>query len=345
MWGVLQQFQSKDSSYKEYEIPIQEGPTITFCFYPCEKRFINQSTQGYENSKHPSTYQMKYYIPFELGIDFNLTYFIKGNGEKILADGGNKLYNDTIFVSLSKYITYHYCICYAITSNYFPNGKRSEIHVSFNKSILSNELPTIKTYISSASNSYGITYDKYFDGNIFQEDFRAGVQSGVQLKTQKRINTNSKSQCTKESFYECLENRLLKYGIGKCKTLCSPISLPKGKIPVCMTLEDKKCSKEIFITIFQNITRNECPRPCESIGFSVKNNWIVNLEKSHKFRFVYEFLINEQLQVYEEYLIYDIISLVGSVGGTLGIFVGFSLKELFSNICNILQNYIMKHFK
>ena len=112
-----------------------------------------------------------------------------------------------------------------------------------------------------------------------------------------------------------------------------------------MTLEDEKCSKEIFIKVFQNITRNECPRPCESIGFSVKNNWIADLEKSHKFRFVYEFLINEQLQVYEEYLIYDIISLVGSVGGTLGIFVGFSLKDLFSNILNILQNFIMQHFE
>ena len=266
MWSVLKQFQSKDSSYKEYEIPIQEGPTITLCFNQGKELFMNQSIHGFEK-KRPSPF-MYYYLPYEIGIDFNISY----------------------------------------------------------------------------SNSYGITLDKYFDGRISQIDFPRELENlGVQLKTEKRINSNSKTPCRKESFYECFENRFLKNGIGKCINFCSPISLPNNKIPLCINLDDMKCANEIFLKVFQNITRNECPRPCESIGYSVQNQWMGQAKNTHLFRFVYEFLINEHLQVYEEYLIYNTINLVGSVGGTLGIFVGFSLKDFFSKILNIIQNHLMNH--
>ena len=343
MWSVLKQFQSKDSSYKEYEIPIQEGPTITLCFNQGKELFMNQSIHGFEK-KRPSPF-MYYYLPYEIGIDFNISYSIRmPNYGEVLTFGENVLENHTITVWLEKYVTYFYQICYGITSSYNLIGKRNSIVVSFNKSIPSEEIPIIDIDISSASNSYGITLDKYFDGRISQIDFPRELENlGVQLKTEKRINSNSKTPCRKESFYECFENRFLKNGIGKCINFCSPISLPNNKIHLCMNLDDMKCANEIFLKVFQNITRNECPRPCESIGYSVQNQWMGQAKNTHLFRFVYEFLINEHLQVYEEYLIYDTISLVGSVGGTLGIFVGFSLKDFFSKILNIIQNHLMNH--
>ena len=42
--------------------------------------------------------------------------------------------------------------------------------------------------------------------------------------------------------------------------------------------------------------------------------------------------------VYEEYLIYDIFGMmIGSVGGTLGIFIGFSFSEILSLITHIFK--------
>ena len=43
-----------------------------------------------------------------------------------------------------------------------------------------------------------------------------------------------------------------------------------------------------------------------------------------------------EMKVYEEYIIIDAISMIGSVGGTLGLFIGFS----FSNVINIIIGYL-----
>ena len=57
------------------------------------------------------------------------------------------------------------------------------------------------------------------------------------------------------------------------------------------------------------------------------------------FGFLYHFYDNSTT-VYEEYLIYDAISMVGSVGGTLGMCIGFSFTGIISFLINILQQGI-----
>ena len=41
--------------------------------------------------------------------------------------------------------------------------------------------------------------------------------------------------------------------------------------------------------------------------------------------------------VNQEYLVYDCIGMVGSVGGTLGMFLGFSFLDLMFSLVNHLQ--------
>ena len=54
-------------------------------------------------------------------------------------------------------------------------------------------------------------------------------------------------------------------------------------------------------------------------------------------RFSYQFAFPELVTVYEEYLIYDTIGMIGSIGGTLGIFIGFSLSNVISFLINCLR--------
>ena len=54
---------------------------------------------------------------------------------------------------------------------------------------------------------------------------------------------------------------------------------------------------------------------------------------------MYHFFDNSTT-VYEEYLIYDAISMIGSVGGTLGMCIGFSFTGIISFLMNILQHVI-----
>ena len=57
----------------------------------------------------------------------------------------------------------------------------------------------------------------------------------------------------------------------------------------------------------------------------------------YKIKLNYEFASPETVTVYEEYLIYDTVGMIGSVGGTLGMCIGFSFSTTISNILSFLQ--------
>ena len=56
-----------------------------------------------------------------------------------------------------------------------------------------------------------------------------------------------------------------------------------------------------------------------------KKNWAL---------FAYEIDPPEEVTVFQEYVVYDTISMIGSVGGTLGMFIGFSFTGFISRIIN-----------
>ena len=51
----------------------------------------------------------------------------------------------------------------------------------------------------------------------------------------------------------------------------------------------------------------------------------------------YEIDPPEEVTVFQEYVVYDTISMIGSVGGTLGMFIGFSFTGFISSIINGLS--------
>ena len=86
---------------------------------------------------------------------------------------------------------------------------------------------------------------------------------------------------------------------------------------------------------------NQCninTRLCNYLDYSGKET-----QKSKSdvgsFRFTYNIPSNSTT-LYEEYLIYDAINAIGSVGGTLGMCIGFSFSGLVSSLINILQQAI-----
>ena len=59
---------------------------------------------------------------------------------------------------------------------------------------------------------------------------------------------------------------------------------------------------------------------------------------------MYKFALPLKAKVYEEYLITDGITLIGSVGGTLGLFIGFSISNVVYFIVDFLKSTIETHF-
>ena len=49
------------------------------------------------------------------------------------------------------------------------------------------------------------------------------------------------------------------------------------------------------------------------------------------------------IEVHTEYLVYGINELIGSIGGTLGLFIGFSFIDLLRQFINTIKNYLLQH--
>ena len=62
-------------------------------------------------------------------------------------------------------------------------------------------------------------------------------------------------------------------------------------------------------------------------------------KQNHSFWFWYQ-LSNEQAIVNTEYLIYDFNSMIGSIGGTLGLFIGFSFSNIISYAISQLRKFL-----
>ena len=60
--------------------------------------------------------------------------------------------------------------------------------------------------------------------------------------------------------------------------------------------------------------------------------------------FAYNFAPPKTETVHEEYLIYDAIGLIGSVGGTLGMFIGFSFSNTIGTLMKHIEVLSKKHF-
>lgn len=44
--------------------------------------------------------------------------------------------------------------------------------------------------------------------------------------------------------------------------------------------------------------------------------------------------------MYQEYVVYDAIGIIGSVGGTLGLFIGFSFSGLISELIDVCSSLL-----
>ena len=47
-----------------------------------------------------------------------------------------------------------------------------------------------------------------------------------------------------------------------------------------------------------------------------------------------------ELQVKEEYVIYDFVGMISSIGGNLGLFIGFSFFDAFCWLVDLIQKWI-----
>ena len=233
----------------------------------------------------------------------------------------------------------------SMTMEAFILGGYRTIQIAFNKSIPEEKLPTeLKVYLTSEKNTLGILTNQWMEGEMFEFEIKQHLHKVLDIKQEKYIYLEKK--CSNESFYECLVKRIVASDFKNCPKKCNPrtFSLPKSeefdKIPSCEDNE-KPCANIKTVEIFKATTTKLCPKLCQMVQYSGKKISVYDYKQDpYSYSFRYRFTPPHTEKIFEEYLIYDIFNMVGSVGGNLGMWIGFSFTGIISNFIKMILNKI-----
>ena len=154
---VYHNFQSGDTSFKNYKIPITEAPTVVFCLI----------------SKNDP--MMKY----EFGRDFTIKYDYQD-----VMDSGAKF---------DKISTDHSEMCYKINVQIVQF--QASIEINFRESIHIENLPLTNFYVTSEQNSYGIVFNEWIDGQELSTQTKFSIVLKLRTKKFKYLPSQNEIIC------------------------------------------------------------------------------------------------------------------------------------------------------
>lgn len=164
------------------------------------------------------------------------------------------------------------------------------------------------------------------------------------MKVKRHLYLKDK-KCSHLSYYECCVNILKTSNFNNCSTKCIPASLKSigkislSEIPTCYPETEDVCTAwEYFYKIYNGICTLKCLKSCEIEEYTGKIDYLYQRpEELNRFIIVIRYSPPYKVSLTQEYLIYDFIGMVGSVGGTLGIFIGFSFYDVIVRITNLFR--------
>ena len=210
------------------------------------------------------------------------------------------------------------------------NYKFSDFLVYFNQSIPWRDLPKLNAFFTSEKNAYGIALRVWKNGKVAKVEVDKSFRRIVDLIPEKF--TYMETKCSYESFYECF-SRLIKNSNASTSV---PGSLPS--LPIC-----KMTNLHPFWKFWDKVSKNgQCPKICHTLQYYLEtSNPFKKTENNVTFQL--GFRINSNTILHEEYLIYDVTSMIGSVGGTFGMCIGFSFTGILSSFMRLLNLRINVH--
>ena len=332
MWDVVKKYKSKDTSFKQRTENITEYPTLAII------------PRSRSLPKAPRSYKYN--------VDFNITI----NGVTLnVGSEINSMDNDVLKLEEveTAYGTW-YKLMRIPTTPKIRQG-RCTIRVLFNQSTIQKEdLPIMKFFITSEENSYGFVLFNWMEGEVLTYDAKPETWTDVILKAEKIMSLPSSDKCDHKSAYHCMASFVESYDCKSCSNKCLPQyfidSLEpflNGTNEVCKEKHEIKCFTKCLKKIIDELIEDgPCRKSCNILEFIgktvVEGEDVPEMNLNHATQFSYSIKAPATMVVNEEYLIYDLEGLVGSVGGTLGMFIGFSFINVIKDVLNYLKQLLEK---
>ena len=354
-----------DKELDEDEIGIK-APAIVICIEPTRKmdvlekynitnQFFMLQTGSYEHLDSNKT--MKEIISeasFRIGTDLDIA----------ITTYQPPLYNDSSYLNLglntfisngnefSINVTEVYSIqkgmCYTIKSNLYFSAKYSYIlSVILRNDIQIQESIQLKLTFASDDDALGIIFGLWGNAepwtlpNILFNNKTTMIDLRETIKT-RILNCNKKNKLYQECLAAGFESGV---NSSDCHSKCKPMIVKAYyDNPACNNLENERC----LIRVIENYADliGHCESQCEVKDYSGELQSSdyenpMNLEDGKRAD-LYLLSSRRTRKLIQEYEIYDTAGMIGTVGGSLGLFLGFSFYGVFSDSVDILVKKIIK---
>ena len=181
------------------------------------------------------------------------------------------------------------------------------------------------------------------DGDYDVVQIAIGEVAVHRFKAEKFMYIESHDKCRRTPFTEKILRDFSRLVPANCDKPCKGKQLEYGKrlnkilehLPHCSTDAEEKCFRDTLHLSRKNILTKPCTKLQYKGEYSKFDQIAPNVPVPvNQAIFMLQFAI-KKVSVNEEYLIYDAVAMVGAIGGTIGLCIGFS----FSDLTSILLGY------
>ena len=153
--------------------------------------------------------------------------------------------------------------------------------------------------------------------------------------------------CSESLFFKCWAEQIAETKeFNFCKR-CVPVvyrSIMENidhDIPQCFDNSEEYCMLGVEGFKIRQTLKSYCLKQCQSKSsrLNIKRVKAKPIYKQGEIQLDIYFTVSPDKIIYKEYLIYDGVGMFGSIGGSLGLFVGFSI---FDSLCPILEFLLKK---
>jgi hypothetical protein len=365
-WQVVVQYLEKYTNLAKIaeRVNTVEAPTLAICSgwktYLMEKYkitplvFMKRPTGENNIPKNLTVRKLYDEVTHELNRDFSisvsniLSHPISLNiGVNIIKEGEH----------VQKYLvkenlSTHNGKCYVIIPNQLEMKPMSDTwSVAIARNITSENKDMDKVFIQISSNDTINTLNFKISGvtNEVTEHTFTEEKTGYLGIDYTEKNMEFIKDCSEVTFFRCFAKKINETSKFNCSKKCIPIYAQSvmeninHDIPQCSNNDEEYCMIGLENYKKYMELKSECLKQCKNKVAILDMERILSKPVFHIGDVqldMYFHMAPERLS-YKEYLIYDGITMFGSIGGSLGLFVGFSLFDSLS----LVLDYCLKKMK
>ena len=327
-------------------------PTLIFCSR-------NQKAGTYKNWFVNISNKNQFYEDFlwlNEHLYLNLTKYIVGSNsedkptakEAQLRLGENSDNEGNLLWTVEELMNPFIGLCYAIRPSKIINLKIEEWIILTAR--FEPRVTKANIYFTSEEDRYGLLF--YDMGKLmpFRVSLDAGTFVSINLKksVHKKLSSNGKCKYyTKEqSFMKCMlahQVDCFRSGNQTCK--CIPENSYKTHFKIfpiewnaCTKDEEYECGLNKMIMCYDNkLVTERCPLPCEVEEYRRQKMYYNQLPVNSNEMAMEIQYSTMNVNMHEEYQVQDIYNFIGTVGRSLGLFIGFSYTGFVENLLDLIM--------